>query len=177
LADSLFKRKPSKLEDIRRLHGMSADSPPTSRGQSSDSPPTVRDTRPTNQPDQPTGGEEARARVNGFQKSEDPDQAALDRALLTLRLYPTKAKDGRHVKITLQAQNLLAMKIAKAPDHPWEKHAFLVSKLEDTPKDAHNWAMEMPDPINYESMAAVAKKRGVSVNAFDLALEKARAGA
>ncbi len=95
----------------------------------------------------------AHVRVDGFEpvrpvESPPPTtQFCADRALKVLNLYPSVAKkDGRPVSKSMHAQNLLAARIAKSPDYPWEEHAQLM-ELNHTPPDAHKWADTLPDQI------------------------------
>ncbi len=79
-------------------------------------------------------------------------QSDVDRALKVLALYPDRAsKDGRVVVKDSQAQNLLAARIATNREYPWEEHAELM-RHNSTPRDAHTWAMTMPDPIALASL-------------------------
>lgn len=88
---------------------------------------------------------------------QGPTQADLDRALEVLRLYPTKAaKDGRVIVKDLAAQGVLGARIAKHPDYPWEEHATLEA-LNPTPKNAHTWALAMPDPVSLENLRSARR--------------------
>ena len=173
LKDSRFRRSPEKYEEIERIHAAAVDSPPGPR-LSADSPPTVRDTLPT-LPNPPIPAQE-RARVEGFRpevrsheavahaaarKVEAQGQmtnAIMDRALIILGLYPTKAKkDGRVIAKTLADQNALAYRILANPDYPWEEHARLMS-ANGTPPDLRKWVETMPDPISLDTLREATKK-------------------
>lgn len=121
--------------------------------------------QPTNQPNQPT---EDRARAFKPEvRSEEATahgaaakaalqgqvtQAVMDRALVVLNAYPSKAKkDGRPVAKSLDDQNLLAYKIAGSPDHPWEEHAGLM-QANPTPPDLRKWVEKMPDPVALQAL-------------------------
>lgn len=87
-------------------------------------------------------------------------QADYDFALEVLHAYPDKApKDGRPVGKSTDAQNLLAARIAANPEYPWLEHARL-ERQNPTPKNAHAWALTLPDPVALEALrkTAPAKK-------------------
>jgi hypothetical protein len=74
-------------------------------------------------------------------------QPDYNRAREVAALYPAKApKDGRPISFPLTAQNMLAVRIAKAPDYPWEEHARLCGTI-PTPQDGLKWVEDMPNPV------------------------------
>lgn len=77
-------------------------------------------------------------------------QAHHDRARVAFDAYPLRSKDGRAIRKDLAGMNLLATRIAAAPDFPWEEAAGLES-LNDTPQDLANWVAAQPDPMMLET--------------------------
>jgi hypothetical protein len=71
-------------------------------------------------------------------------------------LYPSKAsKDGRPIGFTLHAQNLLAARMARSPEYPWEEHAELMNR-NPTPPDGLKWVEDMPNPVALEKLRRAA---------------------
>lgn len=94
----------------------------------------------------PVRSEEAVAHAAARRIAAGPTQADYDRAGRVLALYPTRAKDGRAVRIDIAALNLLGSKIAESPAFPWEEAAELEG-LNETPLDASRWASSQPDAM------------------------------
>lgn len=83
-------------------------------------------------------------------------QADHDRAHRVAALYPAKApKDGRPIAFPLTAQNMLAVRIAKDREYPWEEHAQLVAHV-PTPQDGQKWVEDMPNPLALEKLRQAA---------------------
>ncbi len=88
-------------------------------------------------------------------------QADHDRAAAVAKLYPSVAsKDKRAIAFSLEALNLLANRIAKNPEYPWERHAELEA-YNPTPLGGQKWVMNMPNPVALERLrkAAPAPRR------------------
>lgn len=81
---------------------------------------------------------------------EHATQTHYDRAKAASDAYPIRSKDGRNVKKDLGSMNLLAIKIARAPDFPWLEAATL-ENLNETPQDFANWVSSQPDPVMLET--------------------------
>lgn len=106
---------------------------------------------------------DARALMPGiprnFQDFKEPttkaNQADVDRAAKVMALYPNRSKAGRRVEgFTFTSQNLLAIKIAAAPEFPWEEACRLEQGTE-YPRDFSRWLDNQPDLVALE-----AKRKG-----------------
>lgn len=74
-----------------------------------------------------------------------------NRAKTAMDAYPIRSrKDGRAIKKDLTSLNLLAAKVAQAPDFAWEEAAALENQNE-TPQDFSKWVSSQPDPVNLDN--------------------------
>ncbi len=79
-------------------------------------------------------------------------QPETNRAMEIAAIYPAKSKDGgRPISFPLVAINLLASKIRKDPEYPWEEHASLMS-LVPMPVDGLKWVEGLPNPIDLSKL-------------------------
>jgi hypothetical protein len=84
-------------------------------------------------------------------------QAANQRAKAVIDLYPSRAKaGGRLIDKTTAAQNILASRIIRFPDWPWEDAARMACGI-DYPLNADNWAQSMPDDVWLENLRKAAQ--------------------
>ncbi|HLP41142.1 MAG TPA: DUF1376 domain-containing protein [Fibrobacteria bacterium] len=120
-------------------------------------PEGTREQSSSPSPSQSQEERETRARETRREPGQNPPgsgtpQASLDRAAEVLQLYPAKApKDGRPIRFTLEAQNLLAARITRHPDYPWEEHARLEAH-NPTPPDGLRWVEDMPNPAQLDRL-------------------------